>query len=137
MIQTIKRSMLIDAFKLERNDNFSDEGLCALFDWLTEHEKNTGDTIDLDVIAICGEFGEYTLEELSRIPTFIEDTPFESVEEAASALDHHGAKNFRVNDNTLLVHAGFFMWPFSLTDFLQNNDARINAKRNKATGGEA
>ena len=56
MKQTITRSAFIDAFHdMGRADNFSYDGLCALFDWLEEQ----GEEYELDVIALCCEFSEY------------------------------------------------------------------------------
>ena len=54
-----------DAFRnYGRLDNFSMEGLAALYDYYTELEESTGEEIELDVIAICVEWCEYdTLEE--------------------------------------------------------------------------
>ena len=47
-----------------RPDNFSYEGLTALYDYLTELEEDLGEEMELDVIAICCEFTEYeNLEE--------------------------------------------------------------------------
>lgn len=56
MKQTVTKSAFIDAFHdMGRADNFSYEGLCALFDWLEE----LGEEYELDVIALCCEFSEY------------------------------------------------------------------------------
>lgn len=60
MKQTITRSAFIDAFRnAGRKDSFSYEGLCALFDWLEELGEETGQEVELDVIALCCEFSEY------------------------------------------------------------------------------
>ena len=57
MKQTVTRSDFIDAFRnAGREDNFSYEGLCALYDWLEE----LGEEYELDVIALCCEFSEYS-----------------------------------------------------------------------------
>ena len=45
--------------RTDRKDQFSYEGLKALFDWLEEYEEGTGDEVELDVIALCCEFTEY------------------------------------------------------------------------------
>ncbi len=42
-----------------RADQFSPEGLRVLFDHLEEYEQETGQDIELDVIAICCDFVEY------------------------------------------------------------------------------
>ena len=59
MIQTINEYQFADAFKSIRPDNFSYEGLKALYDYLEQYEDDTGDQIELDVIAICCDYTEY------------------------------------------------------------------------------
>tara|TARA_R110002167_G_scaffold231954_1_gene437146 strand:- start:701 stop:1099 length:399 start_codon:yes stop_codon:yes gene_type:complete len=43
-----------------RADQFSYEGLGALFDWLDELSADTGTPYELDVIGLCCEFTEYS-----------------------------------------------------------------------------
>ena len=57
MYQTIGLSDFRAGFKY-RPDNFSDEGLGALFDYL----ESMGDDVEFDPIAICCEFSEDTVE---------------------------------------------------------------------------
>lgn len=60
MKRTINEHEFADAFtEMNRQDNFSYEGLKALYDYLTELEDDTGIEIELDVIAICCEYCEY------------------------------------------------------------------------------
>jgi len=59
MIQTINEYQFADAFKSIRPDNFSYEGLKALYDYLEEFEDDTGEKIELDVIALCCDYTEY------------------------------------------------------------------------------
>lgn len=59
MIQQINESDFHDAFNKIRPDNFSYEGLSALFDYLEQYEDDTGEQIELDVIAICCDYSEY------------------------------------------------------------------------------
>jgi hypothetical protein len=40
-------------------DNFSYEGLRALFDYLEGYEEETGEQLDFDPIALCCEYTEY------------------------------------------------------------------------------
>lgn len=42
----------------DRKENFTYEGLDLLFDYLEEYEENTGEEIELDVIALCCEYSE-------------------------------------------------------------------------------
>ena len=57
----VTKSMFIDAFKQSdtRKNQFSYEGLQALFEYFEELEDSTGETIDFDMIAICCEYTEY------------------------------------------------------------------------------
>ena len=50
-----------------RADQFSYEGLGALFDWLDEMSDGCTEPYELDVIALCCEFTEYSdLEEIKQ-----------------------------------------------------------------------
>ena len=59
MISTINQHDFVDAFKRLRPNNFSYEGLLALFDWFEELEDQGNEQMELDVIAICCDFSEY------------------------------------------------------------------------------
>lgn len=73
MRQTINFSQFLDAFQSIRPDNFTYRGLQALFDYLEDYEESAGDELELDVIALCCDFSEYTsLEELQQNYTDIE-----------------------------------------------------------------
>ena len=60
MKQTIDVHDFRDAFgACNRADNFSYEGLGALFDYLEQLEEDIGEEMELDVIAICCDFTEW------------------------------------------------------------------------------
>ena len=42
-----------------RQDDFSYEGLKALYEWFEQYEEDTGEEIELDVVGICCDFSEY------------------------------------------------------------------------------
>tara|TARA_R100001443_G_scaffold116675_2_gene137982 strand:- start:41 stop:361 length:321 start_codon:yes stop_codon:yes gene_type:complete len=64
MIRTINQYDFIDAFKGMRKDNFSYDGLIALYEALEMLSDDLGQPIELDVIALCCEYAEYdNLEE--------------------------------------------------------------------------
>ena len=44
---------------MNRQDNFSYQGLLALFDYLENYEEDCDTEIELDVIALCCEYTEY------------------------------------------------------------------------------
>lgn len=63
MKTTLSRHDFERAFSdANRKENFSYEGLALLFDYMEEYEANTGEEIELDVIAICCEYCEDTEE---------------------------------------------------------------------------
>ena len=54
-------------FKRFERNNFSYDGLKALFGYLEEYEEGTGEEIELDVIALCCDYTEYdSLNEYNR-----------------------------------------------------------------------
>ena len=53
-------SQFYDAFKNSSyKNNFSYDGLRALYDYLIDYEENTGTEIELDVVALCCDYTEY------------------------------------------------------------------------------
>lgn len=64
MKQTISKSMFIDSFaQSSRKDQFSYDALCAIWEYLTELELDTGEEYELDIIGICCEFAESTIQQ--------------------------------------------------------------------------
>ena len=60
MKQSINMYQFERAFKnMDRGDQFSYDGLKALYEYLEEYEESTGENIDLDVIALCCDYTEY------------------------------------------------------------------------------
>ena len=54
-----------EAFRLAgRMDQFSYEGFEVLFDYLDNLSEDTGEPIELDVIALCCEYNEGSIEEI-------------------------------------------------------------------------
>ena len=57
MKQSINFSDFIDAFKrFDRYDGYGYEALKVIFEYLEEYEEQTGQEIELDVIAICCDY---------------------------------------------------------------------------------
>ena len=54
------------AFEQLRPDSFSYAALDALFDYFEQLEDDIGEEIELDVIAICCDFAEMTLDEINN-----------------------------------------------------------------------
>lgn len=61
MITTVSRYDFQDWFASSETykNNFSYEGLNALFEYLEEYEESTGEQIEFDPIALCVEWTEY------------------------------------------------------------------------------
>jgi len=59
MITQVTETDFIDAFKAIRPDNFTYNGLKALYAFLEEVADDTGEEIQFDVIGICCDFVEY------------------------------------------------------------------------------
>jgi hypothetical protein len=80
----------------DRKENFSYEGLNALFDYLEDYEEQTGEEIELDVIALCCDYCEDTYEGIAK--NYIID-----LEGCESEQDMIEAVRDYLNDNTTLV----------------------------------
>ena len=60
MKQSVNMYQFERAFKnMDRGEQFSYDGLKALYEYLVEYEEDTGTEVDLDVIALCCEYAEY------------------------------------------------------------------------------
>ena len=66
MKTTVYLNEFRDYFQKIRPDNFSYEGLGALFEYLEECERDTGENYELDVIALCCDFSEDTPEAIAE-----------------------------------------------------------------------
>ena len=69
MKDTINKDQFINWFRSNEQykNNFSYEGLEALFDYLEEMEELTGEELEFDPVALCCEFEEYdTFEEFQE-----------------------------------------------------------------------
>jgi hypothetical protein len=95
MKQTIGLSQFQDAFMSIRPNNFTYDGLVLLFDWIEQQEQDTGMEQELDVIAICCDFEELTMEEIIRQYN-IETDQIEDDE-----IDDH-VMNY-LNDETIVI----------------------------------
>lgn len=61
MKTTINQLDFVSAFKgnSERKEYFSYGALCALFDHYQQIEEDTGEEMELDVVAVCCDWTEY------------------------------------------------------------------------------
>lgn len=61
MKKTICKNEFIDTMIDIRQDNFSYDGLVALFDYLEEIEDSCGEEMEFNPIALCRDFTEYDI----------------------------------------------------------------------------
>lgn len=67
MKQTVNKYDFERAFvDAGRKDQFSYEGRGLLFDYLEQSEDDTGQEIELDVVALCCDYAEETWQEVAR-----------------------------------------------------------------------
>ena len=66
IIDTLHEARFAEEFKKIRKDNFTWDGLRALFEYLDDLSNDTGEDIEFDPIGFCCEFAEYNLEEFNE-----------------------------------------------------------------------
>jgi len=94
MKQTINEYQFRDAFMAMRPENFSYEGLTALFDYLEQYENDTGTEMELDVIAICCDFAESTPAEIRQNYSIDEGIDLiEYLQERTTVIEIDGSDN--------------------------------------------
>jgi hypothetical protein len=103
MKQTINEYQFKRAFETTRPNNFSYEGLTALYEYLEQYEEETGQEMELDVIGLCCEFTEYdSLKEFQQ--EYYEDEPKDSyktideIENETIVIRIEGKEGFIIQD---------------------------------------
>jgi hypothetical protein len=96
MITTITLYSFQDAFQSIRPNNFSYDGLRALYTYLVQLEDGIGEQIELDVIALCCDYTEYeSLEEYHTSYYGAEDYPtMEDIEDNTIVIKIDGTDSF-------------------------------------------
>ena len=96
MKETVQESYFIDRFAhMDRKENFSYEGKKALFAYLEEYEHSTGEELELDVIALCCEYTEYSsLEEFHKEYNKEEYPDLESIRDHTQFIEIEGTEGF-------------------------------------------
>ena len=78
--------------KMGRADQFSYEGLEVLFDYLEQYEEDTGEELELDVVALCCEYCEDTVTEIAAHYSIdLTDCEGEQTEVVCEYLENNGA----------------------------------------------
>lgn len=90
-----------------RSAQFTSKGLQLLFDYIEDLSNDTGHNIELDVIALCCQYSEYTLEE------FLNDYKpdgIDSIEELEQALLDGSIDcviRYDLDNNIILVNSDY------------------------------
>lgn len=106
IIQTVDLYEFREAFRrMNRQDQFSYEGLEVLFDYLENLSDDIGEPIELDVVALCCEYYESSIDEL------IEDYDID-VSDAADEFEKEDIVRDYLTDNTIVCGetAGGFVY---------------------------
>lgn len=86
-------------YTMNRGANFSYEGLNALFDYLEQLEEDTGEEIELDVIALCCEYTEYDdLEEFQNAYNAEDYESIEDIENETTVIRLDNGEGFIIQD---------------------------------------
>jgi hypothetical protein len=102
MKTTIDFADFREAFRrYDRESSYSREGLMMLFDYFESYEEETGEEIELDVIAICCEYDENHWEDVAASYS-IDLADFDDEEEKIEAVRDY------LNDQTTLVGEPLF-----------------------------
>jgi len=89
----VNKTDFINAFKKLRPNNFSYEGLDALYDHIENYEQDTDGEIELDVIAFCCDYSEYKdLEEYKQSYSSINS--IKDIENATTYIPIPNSKRF-------------------------------------------
>ena len=105
MKKEITQAEFIDIMQEVRPNNFSYEGLCFLFEWFEEFEQSTDSRIDLDPIAICCEFIEYT--DVDEVIDAYGILDFDELQEATLDEKREAVREY-LEDHTALVALDFW-----------------------------
>ena len=96
IVQTVDLYQFREAFRsMNRQDQFSYEGLEVLFDYLDNLSDDIGEPIELDVIALCCEYYESSIDEL--IDNYDID-----VSDAADEFEKEDIVRDYLTDNTIV-----------------------------------
>ena len=97
MKTSVNFSQFCDAFRdMGRNENFSYDGKRALFDFIEQMDEDTGQETELDVIALCCEFAESSLEDIINNYRIDMSEAEDDVEEAHIVEEY-------LRNNTLII----------------------------------
>ena len=96
MYTTINFFDFQEAFeKCGRGNQFTYEGLKALYEYLEDYEDECGETIELDVIGLCCEYSEYEdLDEFWGDYDKDEYPTLEDIQDETTVIEIEGSDGF-------------------------------------------
>ena len=112
MKQTINSYEFIEAFRTHgRQTQFSYDGLRALFEYLEEMEDGMGGGMELDVIALCCDYSEFTSakEAATEYGMTAEDDKDEQDEDA---IEEHALQWLQHRTSVITYDSGIIIQPF-------------------------
>ena len=97
MKQTVYLEDFRRAFQSTRPNNFSHQGLIALYDYFQNLEDDIGEELDLDVIAVCCDYSEYkNFQELKS--NYLDVKTLEELSEKTSVIPVENTKGFIIQN---------------------------------------
>ena len=102
IIETVTETSFIDAFRrMDRLDGWTYDGLRALYSYLDELSDDTGEPIELDVIALCCDYAEH-------------DNALEAAKEYGYEDEDEGQALDWLQDHTTVIefNGGLIVQPF-------------------------
>ena len=96
MKQTMNEFDFKNEFKKIRPDNFSYDGLTALYDYLIQYEEDCGTELEFDPIAYCCEFSEY--ENFKEVKQNYDIKSFKELEDNTTVLKIPNTERFIIQD---------------------------------------
>jgi hypothetical protein len=105
MIQTVNLHDFRQAFHdCGRGEQFSHEALGLIFEYFEDLERDTGQTYDLDIIAICCEVSEMTADEVREAYNIDASFPDDTNGDCDDVINYleHNTSVIGQTDNTII-----------------------------------
>ena len=112
IVQTVDFSLFCRAFaNVGCDNNFSYAGKQALFDYLDNISEESGEDIELDIVALCCEYEESTAEEINVSYSLgFERQEDESEEDFEDRLNEEVGEFIENNSTLILAESGNFVY---------------------------
>ena len=100
IVDTVTEYTFTEAFRQVRPENFSYEGLRALYQYLDDLSEDIGEPIELDVIALCCEYSEYeNFEEIRDYYSCSHDfTDIDDLRDYTTVIEIEGSESLIIQD---------------------------------------